>query len=195
MNAHDDENPMWVRAAALAGEAEVPDLVCRIAVPSSDMAALIGADVPGTDVARFPTWDAPHTLLADDEVLAEAVRDLGVPIARPVSPYAVRQWDEREALEGALHRLRDHDEQPWGMTAFEPRTAVILVRGASRVREVLGRLVRAVASSGLVIDARDTHDLRVFALPVLERGRVILVTPGATEDLRGDDLDRLVLGL
>lgn len=186
---------MWVRAAAPAREAEAPDLVCRIAVPSADMSALIGADVPGADVTRVPTWDAPHTLLADDEVLAEAVRDLGVPIARPVSPYAVRQWDEREALEGALHRLRDHDEQPWGMTAFEPRTAVILVRGAGRVREILGRLVRQVAATGLVIDARDAHDLRVFALPVLERGRVLLVRPGETEDLRGDDLDRLLLGL
>ncbi|MGE3855350.1 MAG: hypothetical protein AB7G21_00185 [Dehalococcoidia bacterium] len=185
MNDHDDENPMWVARSALAAEADAADLSCRVALPASSMAALIGAGVPTDQVARFPTWDAPHTLLADDEALAEAVRSAGVPVARPVASYAMRQWDEREALEGAMHRFRDHDERPWGMSAYEPHTAVVLALGAGRARDVLGRLVE-VAASGLVVDARVPRDLRVFALAALERGRVILVTAEGVEDARGD---------
>jgi hypothetical protein len=189
-----DENPMWAGLATLAGETgdRPVDLACRIAVPSAGMTALIGPDVPAGQVARFPTWDAPHTLLADDEALAEAVRSLGIPVARPVSPYAVRQWDEREALEGALHRFRDHDERPWGMSAYEPRTGVVLALGLATVRGLIGRLVREVAQSGLVIDARQAQDLRVFALDVLERGRVVLVTREGVEDVRGPEVERVL---
>lgn len=189
-----DENPMWTGLAALAGEmGDRPvDLACRMAVPSASMTTLIGDGVPAGQVARFPTWDAPHTLLADDEVLAEAVRSLGIPVARPVSPYAVRQWDEREALEGALHRFRDHDERPWGMSAYEPRTGVVLALGVATVRGLLGRLVREVAQSGLVIDARRPQDLRVFALDAMERGRVVLATGEGVEDVRGSEVERVL---
>jgi len=199
VNEHDDENPMWVSLHTLAPDAGAGgdgagDLACRVALPASSMAALIGAGVPTDHVARFPTWDAPHTLLADDEALAEAVRGLGVPVARPVSPYAVRQWDEREALEGAMHRFRDHDERPWGMSAYEPHTAVVLVIGAERVRGVLDRLVE-VATSGIVVDARDPRDVRVFVLAALERGRAILVTAAGAQDARGDEASRLLAAI
>lgn len=189
-----DENPMWAPLAVLAAAASTGavDLACRMAVPSASMTALIGDDVPAGQVARFPTWDAPHTLLADDEALAEAVRGLGIPVARPVSPYAVRQWDEREALEGAMHRFRDHDERPWGMSAYAPRTGVVLALGIATVRGLIGRLVREVAPSGLVIDARQPEDLRVFALDVLERGRVVFVTREGVEDVRGPEVERVL---
>ena len=107
----------------------------------------------------------------------------------------MRQWDEREALEAAMHRFRDHDERPWGMSAFEPRVGVVLAIGAPTVRDLLGRLVREVASSGLVIDARAPHDLRVFALDVLVRGRVIVVTADGAQELDAEDLDRLLRDL
>lgn len=192
-----DENPMWTGLATLSGEiADRPvDLACRMAVAAASMTALIGEGVPAGQVARFPTWDAPHTLLADDETLAEAVRSLGIPVARPISPYAVRQWDEREALEGAMHRFRDHDERPWGMSAYEPRTGVVIALGAATVSRLLGRLMREVAPSGLVVDARRPHDLRVFALDVLERGRVVLVTGERVEDVRGAETERVLNAL
>lgn len=195
VNDAGDENPMWVALATLAPDAGWSDLVCRIAIPFAAMRALIGDEVPTGDVARFPTWDAPHTLLADDEDLARRLRDLDIPVPRPVSPYAVRQDDEREALNGALHRFHDHDERPWGMTAFDPRVGIVLVRGASRSQALLDQLLREVVQSGMVIDARDPHDLRVFALDVLERGRCILVQPEATRDLRGDEAMRAVSAL
>lgn len=195
VNDAPDENPMWVALAALAPDAASSDLVCRIAIPFASMRALIGDEVPTGDVARFPTWDAPHTLLADDEDLARRLRDLDIPVPRPVSAYAVRQDDEREALNGALHRFHDHDERPWGMTAFDPRVGIVLVRGASRSRALIDQLMREVVQSGIVVDARDPHDLRVFALDVLERGRCILVQSDDTRDLRGDEVARAVATL
>ncbi len=195
VNDAPDENPMWVALATLAPDAASSDLVCRIAIPFASMRALIGDEVPTGDVARFPTWDAPHTLLADDEDLARRLRDLDIPVPRPVSAYAVRQDDEREALNGALHRFHDHDERPWGMTAFDPRVGIVVVRGASRSHALLDQLLREVVQSGIVVDARDPHDLRVFALDVLECGRCILVQSDDTRDLRGDEVARAVATL
>jgi len=192
MNDTPDENPMWVALTTLAPDAAPSDLVCRIAIPFAVMRALIGDEVPTGDVARFPTWDAPHTLLADDEDLARLLRGLDIPVPRPVSPYALRQDDEREALNGALHRFHDHDERPWGMTAFDPRVGIVLVRGASRSSALLDQLLREVVQSGIVVDARDPRDVRVFALDVLERGRCILVQSEEPRDLRGDEVLRAV---
>lgn len=194
MNEHDEENPMWAGLDVLAPDAAPGQPVCRLALPASAMTALVGTGAPSADVARFPTWDAPHTLLADDDALAEAVRGLGVPVVRPVSPYAVRQWDEREALEAAHHRLRDHDERPWGISAFEPQTAVVIAVGVERVRDLLDG-VRGVVTGGLVVDARDPRDLRVFALAVLERGRTILVAADGVEDLHGEPADRALIAV
>lgn len=187
---------MWARLATLVEGAASNDLACRIAVPFADLLVLIGDEVPTDHLARFSTWDEPHTLLADDEELARRVRALGIPLAAPIAPYAIRQWDEREVLDAALHRFHDHDERPWGMSAFDPRVGIVLAIGAATVRPLLARLVHEVAPSGVVIDARDPRDLRVFVLDAIERGRVIAVADDSTLDLRNDDeLDRLIASL
>ena len=185
-----EENPMWASLATITrdarGAAGEGELVCRIALPASEMRALVGDVVPTEHLTRFATWDPPQTLLADDAELAERLRAAGIAVVAPAASYGERQWDARDALEGALHRYHDHGETPWGMSAFEPDVAVVLVRGAPRILALLARLLKDIGRSGVVLDARDPRELRVFEIHSLDRDRIIVVFPDRSEEHRRD---------
>jgi len=189
----DEVNPMWGSRAAVAasphgahrGAAPVEGVpAIRIALPSAEVRALLDEQRGAHGVTQVITWDAPLMLLADDAGLAAELRARGVTIVLRGGTYAERQWDAREALEEAAHRFYDHQEE-WGvrgMTTRQPRTAVAIVEGGVQVHALLGALMRHGVGAGLVIDARDPLDLRVFVLEALDADRVILVRPEAVEE-------------
>ena len=183
-------NPMWGPRPA-STSAPVGALLCRIALPTAEMRALLEG-VPSVEVPRTPTADAPLVLLADDDALAERLRGAGVRVPRAAGSYAERQWDAREAAETTAHRMFDHGEIGSGVTnmaALQHRSEVALASGAERAGALLARLLdgpEEVARAGLVVDARDPRDLRVFALPALERGRCIVVRADSLEDHAAD---------
>ena len=186
-------NPMWAPRPA-SGDASAATLLCRIALPTAEMRALLEG-VTSVEVPRAPTFDTPLALLADDADLAERLRAAGVRVPLAAGSYAERQWDAREAMETTAHRMFDHGEEGSGVTnmaALQHRSEIALVSGAARAADLLARLVDAyeeLARSGVVIDARDTRDLRVFALPTLERGRCIVVRRDGLDD-HGASADR-----
>ena len=197
-------NPMWGSRQALAAsphaahrgvapDAGVPAI--RIALPSREVRALLDEQRGVDCVTQVITWDAPLMLLGDDPALAAQLRALGVTILVRGGTYAERQWDAREALEEAAHRYYDHQEE-WGvrgMTTRQPRTTVALVEGARPVHALLGALMHHGVGAGLVIDAREAIDLRVFVVDTIDADRVLLVrAEGAEEHPRSAIVEHLL---
>jgi len=206
----DEHNPMWAFRLALAGSPHAahrgaaPDLrvpTVRIALPTAEARALLDEQRGADCVTQVVMWDSPLMLLADDVALAERVRACGVTVLVRGGTYAERQWDAREALEEVAHRFYDHQEE-WGvrgMTTRQPRFTAALVQGAPQVRALLGALMRHGASAGLVIDAREPIDLRVFVVDALDADRVLLARDEGIQEhprgaLVGDLLVELVTG-
>lgn len=189
----EEHNPMWAPRPVIAGSAHsahrgappdpgVPAL--RIALPMTEVRALLDEQRGADCVTQVVMWDSPLMLLADDVPLADQLRARGLTILVRGGTYAERQWDAREALEEVAHRFYDHQEE-WGvrgMTTRQPRFAVAIVQGAPQVRALLGALMRHSASAGLVIDARDPIDLRVFVVDAVGADRVLLVRDGRIEE-------------
>lgn len=191
----DERNPMWALRAEIAASQHAghrgapPDPASpaiRIALPSSEVRALLDEQRGAHGVTQVITWDTPLLLLADDAPLAARLRALGVTILLRGGTYAERQWDAREALEEAAHRFYDHQEE-WGvrgMTTRQPRTTVAIVEGAPQVHALLDALLRhGVAGGGLVLDVREPRDVRVFVVDAIDAGRVLLVRAEAIEDV------------
>lgn len=197
-----EANPMWTRRSALAstsyashrGGAPRDDApACRIALPLAEVSALLANGRAGERAAdrvtQVITWDAPLTLLADDHDLMERIQAMGVHVPVRGGTYAERQWDAREALEEVAHRYYDHGEGEWGvhgMITRQPHFLVAIVEGASPNRSLLTALMRTGVGSGLVVDARDPLDLRVFGVESLDHGRVLLVRADRVEEHRRD---------
>jgi len=200
----DEHNPMWADRAVIAasphsahrGAPPSPGVpAIRIALPSSEVRALLDEQRGAHSVTQVITWDAPLMLLADDSALAAQLRALGVTIVLRGGTYAERQWDAREALEEAAHRFYDHQEE-WGvrgMTTRQPRTTVAIVEGTVQVQALLGALMHHGLGAGVVIDARVPADLRVFVVDALPVDHVLLVrTDGIEEHPRGADVERML---
>ena len=171
-----ERNPMLVPRA----EGDTP--ACRIALTATEADALLAR--AGVEARRAATFDAPLVLLADDDALAERLREAGVRVPRAAGTYAERQWDARESVEVSAHRIFDHFELGTGVTdtsGLDARYAVVTVAGTANVRAALTALSE-VTRAGVVLDARDTHDLRAYALATLEAGRCILVLPDRIEE-------------
>ncbi|MDA0300976.1 MAG: hypothetical protein O2822_00470 [Chloroflexi bacterium] len=189
----DEHNPMWAARIVLArsshgthrGAAPDPSVpAVRIALPMTEVRALLDEQRGADCVTQVVMWDSPLMLLADDVPLADRLRAHGLTILVRGGTYAERQWDAREALEEVAHRFYDHQEE-WGvrgMTTRQPRFTVAVVQGAPQIRALVGGLMRHGASAGLVIDARDPIDLRVFVVDALDADRVILVRPDHLEE-------------
>ena len=191
-----EENPMWARREALAaspyashrGPAPREDeRALRIAMTSVEVRAILDGEHSAECVSQVVTWDAPLILLADDTHLADRVTALGVHVVLRGGTYAERQWDAREALEEVAHRYYDHGEGHWGvrgMITRQAHTTVAIVQGTAPVLAVLGVLMQRDDGPGIVIDARDPLDLRVFGVEALAQERVILVRTGGVEEHR-----------
>jgi len=190
----DDEHPMWCSRAALgrrqSGLAALDDaeVICRVALPAATMRGVISSGAPPEGMTRIAAWDPPAVLLADDPALAAMLRDAGIDVPLPSSTFAQRESDARNRLDAATHRFEDHGEVQHG-SALDARVAIVVAWGAEPVRTLLAGVVRE-ATSGVVIEARDPHNLRAFVLDAMDVGRVFLVRADATEEYRrGAGLD------
>ena len=190
----DELNPMWCPRPALAASPHAAHRgappregaqACRIALPSADVGPVLDAQRGAACVTQVITWDTPLMLLADDAGLAERIRATGLAVLVRGGTYAERQWDAREVLEAVAHRYYDHGEGQWGvrgMVARQPRYTVAVVEGAPQVRALLSALIRHGEPKGLVIDAREPLDLRVFVVDTLPPERVLVVHTGDIEE-------------
>ncbi len=202
-------NPMWAGRAALAGSSHVAHRgrlrtggaqVLRIALATVHVRALRDASAhhpPAEAQTLVVTWDAPLTMLSDDEDVADALRTHGVPVPVRGGTYAERQWDAREALEEVAHRFYDHGEGVWGvrgMITRQPRYSVAVVDGGRTVRAILAVLPKHT-SCGLVVDARVPEDLRVFGVETLDAARALLVRRDGVEEHARDAFVARVLSV
>lgn len=209
---HNELNPMWASRLALATSAHAAHrgaapregvACCRIAIASSEVRALLDAQRGAACITQVITWDAPLMLLADDRALAAQIRAAGVTVIERGGTYAERQWDAREALEEVAHRFYDHQET-WGvrgMVTRQPRTTVAIVEGALQVHALLSALVRFGApadndrpGAGLVLDGRDSLDLRIFVVDSIDADRALVVHPAGVEEYRRAEVFERVLG-
>ncbi len=192
-NSPDDEHPIWCDRASLArrsaalGAINVDEVVCRIALSSAEMRALLGTGAPPEGTTRIAAWDPPVMLLADDPSLATLLRAAGVDVPHVTSTFAQREGEARDRLAAATHRFEDHGEVAHG-NALDARVAVVIAWGHDRARQILDRLGREVAQSGLVLDARAPRELRAFVVASLPAGRAIIVGANGVDEASASDL-------
>ena len=199
------KNPMWgwpIRHPLPLPDVERPEekAVARFAYQSRAENLGVGWTDEVDVIAGGTTWDAPLTLLSDDEPLARQLQELGVDAQPPALPYAERQHQGDRGLQQALDEwaedFRRRGEQPPAIGGFEPGVEV-LVLAAVTLRLLLpaiARFVKDLAHGGVVIDARDPNELRIVEVESLDRDRIVTVFDDHAEELRRDDDLQEILG-